>query len=253
VLTATGTLLVGDPASNTGVDFSGTLQVAGHAVSLLDAGTATLRGVASLGGGTMSTFAGLDLTSTAIMLGFGTVHGNVVNQGVVNGIVAPPPASSGITFTGIVSGAGSFPGITVFSGLYSPGNSPAIVSLGSPSFSGVLRMEIGGVLPGSRHDQLSISGVASLDGRLELVLINGYLPQAGDVFQLFDGTTTGRFAEISFPPLGSDLRWDPGTLYFDGKLRVFSTLIPEPAMGLMLVAPVAALRRPRRTSTRSAC
>jgi hypothetical protein len=50
--------------------------------------------------------------------------------------------------------------------------------------SDMLYMEIGGTTPGSDYDRLSVAGSATLDGTLDVSLINGFMPTAGQPFTI---------------------------------------------------------------------
>ena len=104
------------------------------------------------------------------------------------------------------------------------------------SNSGSLNFGLGG-----GGDQLVLSEASSLGGTLDLNLLNGFTPSAGDVFDLFSGTTTGSFSQLNLPPLGGGLNWDTSDLYSAGEISV----VPEPstfvsfaagALGLMVYA-----------------
>jgi hypothetical protein len=110
-------------------------------------------------------------------------------------------------FFGNVTGAGPFtgPGTVRFEGTFSPGNSPAVVtlegdlSLGSDA---ILNMELGGTSEGSQYDRLDVAGPLSIDGALEVSLLNQFQPTLGDRFDLFDYLALdGRFDNIKLPLL----------------------------------------------------
>src|SRR5262249_5084110 len=64
--------------------------------------------------------------------------------------------------------------------------------------AGTLNMEIGGLAPGSDYDVLSVQGTATLDGTLNLSLLNGYVPNPDDVFALLTSNgLSGDFATIN--------------------------------------------------------
>jgi hypothetical protein len=64
--------------------------------------------------------------------------------------------------------------------------------------SGVLDMEIGGLQAGTQSDQLQISGTATLGGTLNVSVINGFTPAAGNTFPLVTcRTRTGTFGTIN--------------------------------------------------------
>jgi len=112
----------------------------------------------------------------------------------------------------------------------SPGNSPGTIQiLGNfeQTGSGHLLMEIAGTTPGLEHDQLLVSGEATLGGELEVVLLDGFTPSAGGLFDLFDwGSVVGTFEVVSLPALGAGLQWDTTALYTQGQLCVLAVGIP---------------------------
>ena len=56
-----------------------------------------------------------------------------------------------------------------------------------------LNVEPDGLIPGSEHDQVVVSGSATLNGALSLAFLGGYTPQDGDTFTILtcSGTCTG--------------------------------------------------------------
>jgi hypothetical protein len=87
-------------------------------------------------------------------------------------------------------------------------------------------MELGGVEVGSGHDQLDVGGVLSVNGALSVELLNGFAPQYGDAFDLFDfGGLVGQFDSIQLPSLAAGLAWRTDELYTSGTVAV----VPEPA------------------------
>jgi predicted outer membrane repeat protein len=50
--------------------------------------------------------------------------------------------------------------------------------------TGTLDVRIGGLQAGSQYDQLVVTGLATLDGTLQVNLTNGFVPQPGDRFQV---------------------------------------------------------------------
>ena len=97
-------------------------------------------------------------------------------------------------------------------GVISPGGSPGTLSIGSggsyeQEADGGLRIELGGYTAGTQYDQLVVGANASLGGTLELVSINGFVPKAGDQFQVLTcGSRTGQFDQIN-GAAGSGLVW----------------------------------------------
>jgi len=159
-----------------------------------------------------------------------TTSQTIANTFIVQGMIVGPTApGQAITFTGPVSGAGSFRGNFIFDGSYSPGNSPASTIVdGDATFTAgnTLVIELGGNTPGSDYDTVSVIGQLTLGGTLEIVLINGFEPAPGDVFNIITaGTITGRFDTVIAPD-GYTITGDAAA--GDSFSLAFSS-IPEPA------------------------
>jgi hypothetical protein len=111
-----------------------------------------------------------------------------------------------------------------------------------------LIMEFDGPTPGSGYDQLDISGQAILNGALDVNLLNGFSPSAGESFDIFSGPTAGSFAQINLPALGNGLGWDTSNLYSVGEISV----VPEPStlvlLGVGAIGLIAWAWRRRRQS-----
>jgi hypothetical protein len=106
---------------------------------------------------------------------------------------------------GTLAGSGTIQAAVINRWFVSPGGSPGTLSLGpgedyQQGVEGLLRIELGGHNPGTEYDQLVVGGNASLAGTLELHLINGFVPQPGDEFQILTcGSQTGQFSQINVP------------------------------------------------------
>lgn len=131
-------------------------------------------------------------------------------------------------------------------GTVAPGASPGTITVGgeySQLAGGKLVIEIGGLTPGIDFDVLDVTGAASLDGTLEVVLINGFLPQLTDVFQfLLAGSIEGGFSNLVFPI------FDGRTFALDlpsGSLAVEAVPLP-PAFWLLVSAMVGLIGIGRR-------
>jgi hypothetical protein len=67
--------------------------------------------------------------------------------------------------------------------------------------AGILNLEIGGYSAGIDFDQLAISGQATLDGTLNVSLINGFVPMSGYFFQVLTfASLSGAFATTNLGP-----------------------------------------------------
>lgn len=157
-------------------------------------------------------------------------------------------AGCSAVFFGSVSGSGSYAGTGTlyFEGDLRPGHSPAAIAFeGDVVFSdgGGLVAELGGATPGDAYDTVRFGGSATLDGTLDVVLINGFGPGAGDTFDILDFDLlrlAGGFDTVNLPALGSGLAWDTSALYTTGSL----TVLPEPAtLSLVALGLLAAARR----------
>ncbi|QQS35946.1 MAG: T9SS type A sorting domain-containing protein [Ignavibacteriales bacterium] len=89
-------------------------------------------------------------------------------------------------------------------GITRPGNSVGTMNyVGNylPTVNSVLEIELGGLNPGSEHDQLNINGSAVLNGDLKIDLVNGFIPDAGDMFTIITSTfsITDSFPDIIVP------------------------------------------------------
>ncbi len=122
-------------------------------------------------------------------------------------------------------------------GTFAPGNSPAdsIVDGGlTIAADGMLEMELGGYALGSGYDRLTVTGLSSLDGTLDIVLLDDFSLAYGDSFDLFNwdgGVPVGQFATITTNALSAGLYWETENLYTTGRLSV----IPEPGVITLMV------------------
>ncbi len=213
---ASGPLTIGTLSSGAGFLTRGELDVAGNIVTLLDANQAVLGSLTSLGNplsnGNINASNGALIDFGNNLIGFGTL--NTPNLSTkptfINGNVDGTSLAKPVTLAGYVKGVGSLNNVSI-TGTYSPGFSPAAVTLGNVSYaaSSVTIVELGGKLPGSEHDQLNHTGQAQLDGTLDLEIINGYQPVLGSSFTILTATggITGKFANTLLPTLPSGLKW----------------------------------------------
>ena len=142
-----------------------------------------------------------------------------------NGSVQGTSAANRITLSGYVKGVGTFDNVN-FTGTFSPGLSPTILSVGNTALSptSTLIMELGGSAAGIGYDQLQSSGALVFDGTLRVSLINGFTPTAGQSFNLFDWISqNGTFDTLDLPALAG-LAWNTSALYTSGMLSVAAGL-----------------------------
>jgi hypothetical protein len=81
-------------------------------------------------------------------------------------------------------------------------------------------MELGGLSQGAQYDCFDVHGKLDLAGALRVSLINGYVPEFGDSFDILNWTTlAGEFSSLQLPALNG-LRWDVSQLHTTGVLAV---------------------------------
>ena len=127
--------------------------------------------VIDLGGGTLDPGDELILESGDSLIGSGTLSANLVNAGTV-----------------------------------SPGSSAGIITVDGDYIQeadGILEIQLGGTTPGTGHDQLVVTGAATLHGSLIVSLLPDFTPQVGDTFFIVNHLTsgTGNFSVENLPVL----------------------------------------------------
>jgi len=148
----------------------------------------TISGATSLT--SLSVASGRTLTVNSTL----TVSGTLTNNGTING--------NG-TIINNFSNAGSL----------APGLSPGILNItGTYANPGILAIEIGGTggagVNPTGHDQLLVSGAATMGGTLNVTLTNGFTPAPGNSFVILDAaTSTGTFAITNLPNI-APLTWN---------------------------------------------
>lgn len=156
-------------------------------------------------------------------------------------IVGDATVQDGATLTGSGTIGGA---VTVQSGgTLSPGGITLEDNL-TLNAGSTLLMEFSGTGVGM-FDQIDVQGIFMAGGTLNLLLVDGYVPLAGNSFLLFNGPTPGYDAG-SFTittNLGDGLSWDTSVLASTGVVSV----VPEPSTAaLILLGAVASLARRRR-------
>jgi hypothetical protein len=174
-------------------------------------------GTTSLNGGTITSTSPLNILGGSIR-GTGDILADVLNEG---GIVSP----------------GFSPGTLTIYGDYTQGA------------SGILQMELGGLVRGHEYDALVVTGNMTLAGTLDVMLYGGFNPSAGNSFDILDWAhLIGIFDVVDLPALNTGLQWDMGGLYTTGTLSVYSNTqaVPLPAgvlLGVLGLATATGLMR----------
>lgn len=169
-----------------------------------------------------------------------TFYDDVDNSGEIR-----TSAGCDTVFLGDLTGSGRFTGSgTVYiEGDLRPGHSPGSVHFDGDmilGWSAALVCELGGAAPGE-FDRILVDDTLTLDGQLNVVLLNGYMPSAGDSFDIADWRCLdGEFYAVNLPALSGPLAWDTTLLYETGQIQV----TPEPAsLALLLLGAAAICRR----------
>jgi hypothetical protein len=114
--------------------------------------------------------------------------------------------------------------LSIDGGVFAPGDSPEIATINgnyTQQAGATLEIEIGGTSQGTEFDFLSISGDIDLNGTLAVMLINGFMPEFGNSFDILNwGNLTGAFDTLNLPLLTGGLEWITGQLYTAGVLSV---------------------------------
>jgi hypothetical protein len=160
-----------------------------------------------------------------------TFYDDVIQNGTLQVLKVGATNSTAVfagSFTG--SGGSSGGGDIFFLGDLRPGHSPAAVTFDNNvgfDSGASLNVELGGPAAGSQFDQVNIGGQVSLDGALDVDLINGFMPAANDSFTVMTyGSRAGVFDTVALPTLPAGLNWSLNYGLTSLTLSVASTLLP---------------------------
>jgi hypothetical protein len=102
---------------------------------------------------------------------------------------------------GVLEGHGIVQGNLLNGGTVHPGESPGILTVTgnyAQASGGILDIQISGANPGTGFSKLIVGGSASLDGVLNLSLINGFTPTNGETFDILASSgLSGIFAKVN--------------------------------------------------------
>lgn len=105
---------------------------------------------------------------------------------------------------GTVQGVGTLVGdMQLLDGTFIPGTSPGTFNITgnyTQGSTGVLEVEIGGLIQGSNYDFLNVGGSATLDGTLDVQLFGGFNGTVGDQFDIISSSfISGDFSAVNVP------------------------------------------------------
>ncbi len=113
-----------------------------------------------------------------------------------------------VVLEGVLEGQGSTQGDLTNAGELSPGSSPGTLVIEghyTQTADGLLRVEVGGT-GGGQFDVVTVAGGATLGGALEVSMLEGFVPSAGDRFPFMTvDSLSGQFAGVSGWCLGGGL------------------------------------------------
>ncbi|MGJ8697577.1 MAG: DUF6288 domain-containing protein [Verrucomicrobiaceae bacterium] len=110
----------------------------------------------------------------------------------------------------VLDGTGTLASV-INDGQILPGlNGPGVINITTLNHqaAGVIVCEIGGTSPGTQHDQLASTGTVTLNGALDIQLINSFIPAIGDSFTVLSANSRiGKFSTVNLPALPAGREW----------------------------------------------
>jgi hypothetical protein len=173
---------------------SGSVQLLQGGLSLY---SATNTGAVVVSSGTTLGVGSYTQTAGSTALNGGTINGGAlsINEGALSG--------SGTINATVTNGGQAIPGGAGAAGILT------INGTYTQTATGALDIDIGGTTASTQYDQLAVSRAATLDGTLDVALINGFQPAFGNSFQVVTfGSSAGNFATYNAPSLASGLFLD---------------------------------------------
>jgi fibronectin-binding autotransporter adhesin len=207
---STSTIDIPNPAGTLVLTPGGGTRI--YPLTKIGAGTLVLNGTMA-GATSRITCAG----GTLVLGGFNIYGGDtVVSNGslLVHGATGTGAVS--VAVGTVLGGTGVVRGAVTQDGVIAPGAGIGTLTISNQVTDGVTavyRMELGGTNAPTDYDQLVVSDVHTLQGTLEVVVTNGYVPASGDRFVILTnsgvgGLLFGTFTTVSAPALDPGLGWD---------------------------------------------
>ncbi len=184
--------------TSSGLQFDVTDDFTNHGLLHANTGDITIHPGAFLTDGTVLVDEGRVITRNG---NYDQSGGETILHGALNII-----SGGAINLTGgVLKGIGSVTAAAVHNtgGRIEPGLSVGHLTLNgtlNQSGNGVIGIEVGGTIPFTGHDVLSVGGTANLGGTLEISFVGGYEPQPQTVYTvLVAGAIDGEFDDIVGP------------------------------------------------------
>ena len=230
--TLNGTVSADATAGTSTISAAGGLNLRGNITFDVSSGngklliSAPIHNEPSIAGAITKTGSGLlVLSGTSDYSGGTTVSaGTLAVDGSISGSV-------NVNSNATLSGNGQIDGsVTVFDGgILSPGDRLGVITMQLLTLNGTSQtnIELGGRIRGSQYDAVISNSLMRLEGTLNVSLANGFLPIAGDSFDIFDwGTLTANtFSTVNLPTLGGRIVWNASQLYTTGTISVVATYL----------------------------
>lgn len=181
---------------------AGRFTLAGNQNLTTATGTFTNSGIMAISSGSIFTVGNGGNTSTA------TNYTQTAGTTTVDGTLTASPTTAGTPTLNLQSGSlfggGTVSDTVTSSGIISPGaswNAPgklAVSGTFTQNSSGALDISIAGTTVGTQYDQLNVTGSSSLNGTLNIKLVNGFVPTVGTTFDILNTSVrSGTFSTVT--------------------------------------------------------
>jgi autotransporter-associated beta strand protein len=178
-------------------------------------------------------------SGTLILSGANTYTGDTnVNRGVLQ-MDGSITSNTFVNHRGTLAGTGTINGNVMNNGKVSPGDSPGVLTVVqnyTQAQFATLMIQIAGMNTG-QFSVLDVLGNANLNGFLDPVLLNGFVPTIGDSFTFLNyASLTGEFSRILHPVFNDGtLQWS--VIYEDNNaiLTVGPNTIPDQGSTFLLL------------------
>ena len=156
-------------------------------------------------------------------------------------------ASTGTS--GRLSGSGKLVANLLSAGTIAPGlaaSAGSITVTGNVTLQSTahLAFDLGGLVRKTGYDFLSVSGALTLGGSLDVALLGGFVPLAGNTFDLFDSASVaGSFSALNLPVLTGGLSWNTTLLPTTGVISVAGLTVAPTTYTLGASASAATIHK----------